>query len=125
MPPGTPATANSAVTRSGCSTASSKAVFTPIDQPSTGQASTSGVVEHRPRVLDEGLPRRPGSGPPGRSEPPTPRWFQEITRTPQSGRSSAGHAYGLVPSPLHSSTVGPSASLVQARSRVPSALTTS
>ena len=48
-----------------------------------------------------------------------------MTRTPQSARSSAGQANGLVPSPLHSSTVGPSASLVQARSRVPSALSTS
>ena len=48
-----------------------------------------------------------------------------MTRTPQSDRSRAGQAYGFVPSPLHSSTVGPSASLVQARSRVPSALTTS
>ena len=44
----------------------------------------------------------------GRSEPPVPRWFHETTRTPQSGSSSAGHAHGLVPRPLHSSTVGPS-----------------
>ena len=33
VPPGTPATANSPVTRSGCFTASSNAVLTPIDQP--------------------------------------------------------------------------------------------
>lgn len=65
----------------------------------------------------------------GRSEPPVPRWNQDTTRTPQSGCSRAGHAHGLVPSPLHSTTVGPSiapsGSLVQARMVVPSSDSTS
>ena len=91
MPPGTPATAKSAVTRSGCSTASSKAVFTPIDQPITGHASTSAsssTASASSTNADTSTRFRSA----GRSEPPMPRWFQEITRTPQSERSSAGQA---------------------------------
>src|SRR5262245_6911541 len=61
----------------------------------------------------------------GRSEPPTPRWFHDTTRTPQPGSSSAGQAYALVPRPLQTRTAGPSASLVHTRSRVPSRLVTS
>ena len=124
VPPGTPATANRPATRSGCSTASSNAVFTPIDQPRTGQRSTSASSSTASASSTNAVTSTRFRSA-GRSEPPTPRWFHESTRTPQSERSSAGQAYGLVPRPLHSSTVGPSASLVHARSRVPSALVTS
>src|SRR5690606_3880937 len=65
----------------------------------------------------------------GRWEPPVPRWFQETTRILLSGRSRDGVVHGLVPSPLHNTTVGPSSrqsgSLVQALITVPSAETTS
>ena len=122
--PGTPPTANSPVTRSGCSTAVSNMVFTPMDQPISTQASTP--ASSSTAIASSTKASTPtASGSAGRAEPPVPRWFQEITRTPQLGSSSAGQANGLVPRPLHSSTVGPSTSLVHARRRVPSVLVTS
>ena len=126
--PGTPATANSPVTRSGCASASSNIVLTPIDQPtSTARSTPKWSITDRPSSTKASMPTCSGSA--GRSEPPVPRWFQETTRTPQSGRSSAGQAQGLVPRPLHRTTVGPSmppsGSLVQARRRVPSSDSTS
>ena len=62
VPPGTPATANRPVTRSGCCTASSKAVFPPIDQP-----STRGVRPPPRRRAPRARPRRtPRPAVPGR-----------------------------------------------------------
>jgi hypothetical protein len=121
--PGTPATARMPETRSGCRTASSKAIVTPTDHAATTAASTPAssitAIASSTKASRSTLPST------GRAEPPVPRWFQPIACTPQSGRSSAGQAHGLVPSPFETSTVGPSASLVQARNRVPSALVTS
>ena len=91
VPPGTPATANSPVTRSGCSTASSKAVLTPIDQPTTGQACTPASSSTASASSTKAVTSTRSLSA-GRSDPPTPRWFHEITRTPQSDRSSAGQA---------------------------------
>src|SRR6478735_3432830 len=126
--PGTPATANSPRTRSGWARVSSNIVFTPIDQPiSTARSTPKWSITERPSPTNSSMPTRCGSV--GRSEPPVPRWFQETTRTPQSGRSSAGQVQGLVPRPLQSTTVGPSmrpsGSLVHARRRVPSSERTS
>ena len=53
--PGTPPTASRPVTRSGCSTATSNIVFTPIDQPISTHDVEPGVVHHRDRVLGEGV----------------------------------------------------------------------
>ncbi len=126
--PGTPATANSPRTRSGWASASSNMVFTPIDQPiSTARSTPKWSMTERPSSTNASMPTCSGSA--GRSEPPVPRWFHDTTRTPQSARSRAGQAHGLVPRPLHSTTVGPAmvppGSLVQARSRVPSSDSTS
>ena len=128
--PGTPATANSPVTRSGLRTASSNMVFTPIDQPMQ-HGPVDAVVVHDRQARPRRTPRsRPASGPPGRSEPPVPRWFHETTRTPQSGdeQRRPGPAAPM-PRPLQSTTVGPSSapsgSLVHVRRRVPSSERTS
>ena len=126
--PGTPATANSPDTRSGCRKASSNIVLTPIDQPMTGARSTpKWSITERVSSTNASMPQWAGSA--GRSEPPVPRWFHEMTRTPQSGRSSAGQVHGPVPRPLQSTTVGPSmapsGSLVHAVRRVPSSDSTS
>ena len=122
--PGTPATANIAVTRSGWVTASSNMVFTPMDQPSTGQAPTPAASSTASASSTKAsTPIRLGSA--GLCEPPVPRWFQEIAQTPQPGSSRAGQNHAVVPKPLHSSTVGPSPSLVQTSSTVPSRLVTS
>ena len=105
--PGTPATANSPGTRSGWRKASSNIVLTPIDQPiAPARSMPKWSITERASSTNASMPQWAGSA--GRSEPPVPRWFQEMTRTPQSGRSSAGQAHGVVPSPLHSTTVGPS-----------------
>ena len=78
-------------------------VFTPIDQPISTQASTpASSITAIASSTNASTPTASGSA--GRSEPPVPRWFQEITRTPHSGSSRAGQANGLVPRPLHSST---------------------
>ena len=126
--PGTPATANSPDTRSGCRKASSNIVLTPMDQPMTGARSTpKWSITDSVSSTNASMPQWAGSV--GRSEPPVPRWFQEMIRTPQSGRSSAGQVHGPVPSPLQRTTVGPSmapfGSLVQAVRRVPSSDSTS
>ncbi len=122
--PGTPASANSPDTRSGCRVASSNAVLTPTDHPATtAWSSPASSSTATASSTNASMPTRSGSA--GRADPPTPRWFQETTRTPQSRRSSAGQAYGFVPRPLQSSTGVPGASLVHARSTVPSALVTS
>ena len=105
--PGTPATANSPDTRSGCRKASSNIVLTPIDQPMSGARSMpKWSITESASSTNASMPQWAGSA--GRSEPPVPRWFHEMIRTPQSGRSSAGQVHGPVPSPLQSTTVGPS-----------------
>jgi hypothetical protein len=121
--PGTPQTANRPVTRSGCRAASSNIVLTPMDQPiNTAWSMPKWSITERASSTNSSIPVRRGSS--GRSEPPVPRWFHDTTRTPHSACSSAGQAHGLVPSPLHRTTVGPSTSpsgsLVQAVRRVPS-----
>ena len=79
------ATANSPVTRSGCRTASSNIVLTPIDQPiSTARSMPKWSMTERPSSTKCSIST--WLRVPGRSEPPMPRWFQETTRTPQSGR---------------------------------------
>ncbi len=89
--PGTPATANRPLTRSGWVTASSNMVFTPIDQPTTGHAGMpASSSTAKASSTNSSWPTRSGSV--GRAEPPTPRWFHEITRTPQSGSVRAGQA---------------------------------
>ena len=94
----------------------------PAQRPRSGRPRRRRAPRARPRRMRR---RRPGPGPPAARSRRRRGGSTRCTRTPQSGSSSAGQAYGLVPSPLHSSTVGPSASLVHARSRVPSALVTS
>ena len=123
--PGTPATAKIPVTRSGWRSASSKAVFTPIDHPITTARSTpKWSITDSASSTNSSMPTRMGSS--GRADPPVPRWFHETTRTPQSACSRAGQVQGLTPRPLHSRTVGPSmrpiGSFVHARRRVPSSL---
>ena len=82
-------------------------VLTPIDQPiSTAWSIPKLSITERPSCTKCWISTCEASA--GRSEPPVPRWFQDTTRTPHAGSSSAGHAYGLVPRPLHSTTVGPS-----------------
>ena len=81
-------------TRSGWRTASSNMVLTPIDQPmSTARSTPKWSMTDSASSTNSSMPTRCGSV--GRSEPPVPRWFQETTRTPQSGSSRAGHAHGL------------------------------
>jgi hypothetical protein len=126
--PGTPATANRPVTRSGWRKTSSYIVLTPIDQPISGAWSMpKWSMTDSASSTNASIPQCVGSE--GRSEPPVPRWFHDTTRTPQSGRSRAGQTQGPVPRPLQSTTVGPSiipsGSLVQAVSRVPSSESTS
>ena len=90
--PGTPATANSPVTRSGWRDRELEHgvhADRPARSPRTRRPRRRRARRSRPRRT----PRcRRGPGQSGRSEPPTPRWFHEITRTPQSGSSSAGQA---------------------------------
>ena len=89
MSPGTPPTANRPVTRSGWRTATSKMVLTPIDQPISTHASTpASSITAMASSAKASMPTCSTSV--GRWEPPVPRWFHEITRTPQSGSSSAG-----------------------------------
>ena len=89
MSPGTPPTANSPVTRSGRVTATSNIVFTPMDQPiSTHASMPASSITAIASSAKASMPTCSVSS--GRSEPPVPRWFQEITRTPQSGSSRAG-----------------------------------
>ena len=128
VPPGTPATAKRPLTREGWRCASSNIVLTPMDQPMTGTRSAPAASSTATASsTNSSTPTRLRST--GRSDPPIPRWFQEITRTSQSDRRKAGQVQAPVPRPLQSSTVGPairqSGSLVHASSRVPSALTTS
>ena len=109
--PGTPATANRPLTRSGCRKASSNIVLTPIDQPMTGARSMpKWSITDSASSTNASMPQCAGSS--GRSEPPVPRWFHDTMRTPQSGRRKAGQVQGPVPSPLHSTTVGPSMTAV-------------
>ena len=71
VPPGTPATAKRPLTRSGCRRASSKAVFTPIDQPATTQRSTPRLSRTATASsTNASTPTRSGSA--GRALRPTP-----------------------------------------------------
>ena len=73
--PGTPATARMPVTRAGSSRASSKATFTPSDQatrtavsmPNASRTARASSVWSSTRTRDRSA---------GRSDPPSPRWYQ-------------------------------------------------
>ena len=77
------------------------------------------VVHHR-RARPRRTPRcRTCAGSAGRSEPPVPRWFHEMTRTPQSGAQQRGPGAGAGAQAVaqqHGRAVdAPSGSLVHAR----------
>ncbi len=64
-------------------------VLTPIDHPISTQASMPAwSITAMASSAKASMPTCVVSA--GRSEPPVPRWFQEMTCTPQSGSSSAG-----------------------------------
>ena len=127
--PGTPATANSPDTRSGCRKASSNIVLTPIDQPISTAPVDAEVVHHR-QARPRRTPRcRSGRGrPAGRSR--RCRGGSRRRRGRRSrGAAAPARSRGWCRARCRARRSGrrcrPSGSLVQARRRVPSSDRTS